>query len=187
MEDISASSEDDKETPAGDEDEPHVVDSDKTPPITSSDKLVELKSKSPVDFLKAILKTKSNLASRDGNSSTTSGSTINEPNARNLLHQIKARIFDIDLVAALRKDASLLFTLKNLLKKVDLLNISPKVSQVLISLSALLDQINAELLRGHATSHKLHTSIKEHGSFWEAANASRTKIENMENNYQALE
>lgn len=132
MEDISTSSEEDKEAFADDEGEPdtthermtqakassaklnergitqpfgtiasHVVDSNETPPIISSDKLIELKSKSPADFLKVILKMKGNLTSMDGNSSTSSGGIVNETTARDLLRQIRARIFDVDLYGIL--------------------------------------------------------------------------------------
>src|SRR3954470_219003 len=64
-----------------------------------------------------------------------------------LLHQIRERFFETNLVEALSKDSTKYYGLNNLLKKMDLLLVPEKVSEVIVLLSSLIEQLQSNLLR----------------------------------------
>lgn len=62
-----------------------------------------------------------------------------------LLKNIKEKAFDIDLLQVLENDPFACFRIKDILKRVGTLTISPKVTNIIMELGLLIDQIIADL------------------------------------------
>ncbi|XP_058788452.1 uncharacterized protein LOC131662626 [Vicia villosa] len=142
--------------------------------------LEQLKNTDPVSFLKAMMNAKSVLpimVETSLNILVESGTGNDTPN---LLRQIKKKFFETNLIEVLSKDSTSCFGLNNLLKKVDLLQVSDEASQVIVSLSSLLDQLQADNLRKREVDQKLNTKVTSHSSSWKAANESTTKEEEID-------
>lgn len=90
---------------------------------------------------------RSSSSNRGDTSSTASGGIVGEKPSYSLLRQIKEKFFNVDLIQAIREDTTICFGFKNLLKKVDVINTYEEVSQVLISLSFLLYQLQFDYVR----------------------------------------
>lgn len=80
----------------------------------------------------------------------------------------------------MRNYVNICFSLKNLLKKVDLLSVSEGVSHVFISLDFLIEQLQSDQLRKGEISQKLNTKVSAKTSSWNVANESIVKVEAME-------
>src|SRR4051812_6841068 len=65
--------------------------------------------------------------------------------------------------------------LKQLLKKVDLLLVSKEVSDVIVLLGSLLDQLHSNILRQNNVNEQLATKMASHSSSWKAATEATNK------------
>lgn len=133
----------------------HATTSTNTPWIPSKAEQDKLKATSPARFLKAMMSARSSSSIKGRDSSTTSGEKAIESASQSLLHQIKEKIFDVDLVYGVRSNVNICFGLKEFQKKEDVLTISDEVSQELISLGFLIDQLQSNKLRKQDVSQKI--------------------------------
>lgn len=118
-----------------------------TPQKFSQDELDNLKETNTVGFLKAMMNARSSSSEKGGTSLTISGDKPVEPTSQSLLRQIKEKVFDNNMIQAINDSVNSCFGLKDLLKKVDVLSVSGEVSQVLITLGFLIDQLQSDQLR----------------------------------------
>lgn len=117
--------------------------------------LEELKWSNSIDYLKAIISAKGSSNEKCISSSTVSGGQSKSEYVDNLLKLIKEEVFDVDLLQVLKNDPSACFWIKDLMKRVDILNTSPKAPNILMELGLLIDQINADLQRVKDASTKI--------------------------------
>src|SRR4051812_12249191 len=130
--------------------------------MLTSAELERLKNTHPVSFLKAMMNAENVSPIRVEPSSNILAESDKGNDIPNLLRQIKKKFFETDLSEVLSKDSTSCFGLNNLLKKVDLLLVSKEVSQVIVSLSSLVDQLQADTLRKQDVDEQLNTKVTSH-------------------------
>ncbi|XP_058777297.1 uncharacterized protein LOC131651646 [Vicia villosa] len=157
-----------------------VATSKQTPIVLTSIELERLKNNDPVNFLKAMMNAKNVSPIRVEPSSNILAESDKGNDISNLLCQIKKKFFETNLIEALSKDSTGCFGLKNLLKKVDLLLVSEEVSQVIVSLSSLVDQLQVDTLRKRDVDEQLNTKVTSHSSSWKAAGDATIKAGTLE-------
>ncbi|XP_058764108.1 uncharacterized protein LOC131637531 [Vicia villosa] len=139
--------------------------------------LEQLKNTDPVSFLKTMMNADNVSPIRLETSSNVLVEGDKKDDIPDLLHQIKEKFFETNLVEGLSKDPTSCFGLSNLLKKVDLLLVSEEVSQVIVSLSLLIEQLQAEILRKRNIDEQLKAKVTSHSSSWKAAGDATKKAD----------
>lgn len=123
----------------------------------SSEELEALKWSKPAEYLKEIISARGSSNEKYSSSSTVFGGRSKSESAHNLLKKIKEKSFDVDLLEVLESDPSACFGIKDLLKRVDILNISPEVADIITDIGLLIDQIIVDLHRVKDASTKIRS------------------------------
>ncbi|XP_050915494.1 uncharacterized protein LOC127130548 [Lathyrus oleraceus] len=142
----------------------------------SPEELEALKRGKPAEYLKAIISARGGSNDKCSSSSIVSGGRYVSESADDLLKKIKEKAFDVDLLQVLENDPSACFGIKNLLKQVDILTNSLEVTDVIMELGLLIDQIIADLQRIKDASTKIQNKIETKAAEWEAGNESTTGV-----------
>ncbi|XP_058726349.1 flocculation protein FLO11-like [Vicia villosa] len=138
-------------------------------PAPTPSELEQLKHADPLSFLKIIMNVDtSSSPSPDAIPVATVGSG-NQEDTSSLLRQIKERFFDVNLVDLLIRDPLKSHGLNQLLKKVDLLQVSTTVSDVLVLLGSLVEQLQADILRKRSIERELSEAMASRDSSWNSA------------------
>ncbi|XP_058739472.1 uncharacterized protein LOC131611475 [Vicia villosa] len=154
-----------------------VTTSKQAPAMPTPSELEQLKKTDPVSFLKTMMSIDS--ASFLGTPSTVLAGAGEKDDISKLLHQIRERFFETNLVEALSSDSTKYYGLNNLLKKVDLLLVLVEVSEVIVLLSSLIEQLQSNLLRKRDIDGQLTAKMTSHSSSWEAANNATKKADTL--------
>lgn len=94
-----------------------------------------------------MMSARSSSSEKGASSSTTSGDKTSGNAGISFLCQIKENFFDIDLIQIMTNNANACIGLKELVKKVDILTVSSKVSKVVIESGFLIDHFQADHFR----------------------------------------
>jgi len=138
-------------------------------PAPTPSELEQLKHADPLSFLKIIMNVDtSSSPSPDAIPVATVGSG-NQEDTSSVLRQIKERFFDVNLVDLLIRDPLKSHGLHQLLRKVDLLQVSTTVSDVLVLLGSLVEQLQADILRKRSIERELSEAIASRDSSWNSA------------------
>ncbi|XP_058744010.1 uncharacterized protein LOC131616644 [Vicia villosa] len=154
-----------------------VTTSKQAPAMPTPSELEQLKKTDPVSFLKTMMSIDN--ASSLGTSSTVLAGTGDKDDITKLLHQIREKFFETNLVEALSKDSTKYYGLNNLMKKVDLLLVPVEISEVIVLLSSLIEQLQSNLLRKRDIDGQLTAKMTSHSSSWEAANDATKRVETL--------
>ncbi|XP_058772354.1 serine/threonine-rich protein adg2-like [Vicia villosa] len=111
------------------------------PAIPTPSELEQLRQTDSLSFLKTMMNIDSTSALASEASPTVQTKSGDKEDTPGLLHQIKENFFETNLVEILSKDSTRCHGLKQLLKKVDLLLVSKEVSDVIVLLGSLIDQL----------------------------------------------
>ncbi|XP_058741637.1 uncharacterized protein LOC131614024 [Vicia villosa] len=131
--------------------------------------LEQLKQTDPLSFLKAMMDIDNISPSELETSPAVQPESGNKEDTSVLLHQIKEKFFKTNLVEILSKDPIKSRSLNQLLKKVDLLLVSNEVSEVIVLLGSLIEQLQSNILRRCHIEEQLTTNMASHSSSWKAA------------------
>src|SRR4051812_7610473 len=131
--------------------------------------LEQLKQTDPLGFLKAIMNVQTPSSSDLNVSPVATADSSDKEDIPSLLRQIKERFFGINLVDVLNRDPVKSHYLNQLLKKVDLLQVSPEVSETIVLLGSLLEQLQANILRKQNVEKELSETVASHDSSWNSA------------------
>src|SRR4051812_18689074 len=131
--------------------------------------LEQLRQIDPLSFLKAMMNTDNVSPSELETSPAAQTESGNKEDTSGLLHQIKEKFFETNLVEILNKDPTKGHSLNQLLKKVDLLMVSKEVSEVIVLLGSLIEQLQSNILRRRNVDEQLTTKVASHSSSWKAA------------------
>lgn len=96
-------------------------------------------------YLKAIRSSKESSSDKSISASTASGGRSSTDPCNALLQKIKAKIFDVDMFFLLERDSLTSFALKELLKQAEVLELSPEVSEVIMELGLMIDQVVVDI------------------------------------------
>src|SRR4051812_15848365 len=154
-----------------------IRDAKTTPETTSTpapakptpSELEQLKQTDPLGFLKAIMNVNTSSLSEPDVSPAVTADSSDKEDIPSLLRQIKERFFGVNLVDVLNRDPVKSHNLKQLLKKVDLLQVSPEVSEMIVLLGSLLEQLQANILRKQNVEKELSETVASHDSSWNSA------------------
>src|SRR3954464_11597919 len=103
--------------------------------------LEQLKQTDPLGFLKAIMNVNTSSPSELDISPAVTVESGDKEDIPSLIRQIKERFFGVNLVDVLNREPIQSHNLNQLLKKVDLLQVSTEVSEVIVLLGSLIDQL----------------------------------------------
>src|SRR4051812_568561 len=131
--------------------------------------LAQLKQTDPLGFLKAIMNVNTPSPPELNVSLAVTAYSSDKEDIPSLLRQIKERFFGVNLVDVLNRDPIKSHNLNQLLKKVDLLQVSTEVSEVIVLLGSLLEQLQANILRKQNVEKELSKTIASHDSSWNSA------------------
>src|SRR3954468_24518205 len=131
--------------------------------------LEQLKQTDPLGFLKAIMNVNTSSLSEPEVSPAVTADSSDKEDIPSLLRQIKERFFGVNLVDVLNRDPIKIHNLNQLLKKVDLLQVSTEVSEVIVLLGSLLEQLQANILRKQNVEKELSETVASHDSSWNSA------------------
>ncbi|XP_058732817.1 uncharacterized protein LOC131604391 [Vicia villosa] len=131
--------------------------------------LERLKQTDPLCFLKAMMDIDNTSPSEFKTSPVVQPESGHKEDTFVLLRQIKEKFFETNLVETLSKDPIKSHSLNQLLKKVDLLLVSKEVSEVIILLGSLIEQLQANILRKHNVDEQLTAKMASHNSSWKSA------------------
>src|SRR4051812_21583690 len=137
--------------------------------IPTPSELEQLKQTDPLSFLKAMMNIDNTSILTSEASPTIQAKSGDKEDISSLLHQIKDSFFETNLVEFLSKDSMKCDGLKQLLKRVDLLLVSKEVSDVIVLLGSLLDQLQSNILRQNNVNEQLAAKMASHSSSWKAA------------------
>src|SRR3954470_2226634 len=146
-----------------------------TSTIPTPSELEQLKQTDPLSFLKAMMNIDNTSILTSEASPTVQAKSGDKEDISSLLHQIKDSFFETNLVEFLSKDSMKCDGLKQLLKKVDLLLVPKEVSDVIVLLGSLLDQLQANILRQNNVNEQLAAKMASHSSSWKAATEATNK------------
>ncbi|XP_058733272.1 uncharacterized protein LOC131604875 [Vicia villosa] len=122
--------------------------------------LEQLKQTDPLGFLRAIMNVNTSSLSEPDVSPAVTADSSDKEDTPNLLRQIKERFFGVNLVDVLNRDPVKSCNLNQLLKKVDLLQVSPEVSEMIVLLGSLLEQLQANILRKQNVEKELSEILR---------------------------
>ncbi|XP_058779477.1 uncharacterized protein LOC131653371 [Vicia villosa] len=145
------------------------------PAIPTPSELEQLRQTDPLSFLKTMMNIDSISALASEASPTAQTKSGDKEDTPGLLHQIKENFFETNLVEILSKDSTRCHGLKQLLKKVDLLLVSKEVSDVIVLLGSLIDQLQSNILRQNNVNEQLAAKMASHSSSWKAATEATNK------------
>src|SRR3954468_14807398 len=131
--------------------------------------LEQLKQTDPLGFLKAIMNVNTPSPPELNVSPAVTADSSDKEDIPSLLRQIKERFFGVNLVDVLNRDPIKSHNLNQLLKKVDLLQVSTEVSEVIVLLGSLLEQLQANILRKQNVEKELSETMASHDSSWNSA------------------
>ncbi|XP_058772264.1 uncharacterized protein LOC131646146 [Vicia villosa] len=131
--------------------------------------LEQLKQTDPLSFLKAIMNVNTPSPPELNVSPAVTADSSDKEDIPSLLRQIKERFFGVNLVDVLNRDPIKSHNLNQLLKKVDLLQVSTEVSEVIVLLGSLLEQLQANILRRQNVEKELSETKASHDSSWNSA------------------
>lgn len=125
--------------------EPRISSKVTNTPLTQEE-LDDLKNNNLDEYLKAMMRTQAISIEKGSSSWTASGSRSTIETAGQLLQQIREQAFNVNMIQVLGGNLNSSYGIKNMLKKVDILNISPEDVDFVVELGFLLDQVSANLL-----------------------------------------
>src|SRR3954471_7516955 len=131
--------------------------------------LEQLKQTDPLSFLKAIMNVNTSSPSELDVSPAVTVESSDKEDIPSLLRQIKERFFGVNLVDVLSREPIKSHNLNQLLKKVDLLQVSTEVLEVIVLLGSLIDQLQANILRKQNVEKELSETMVSHDSSWNSA------------------
>lgn len=108
-----------------------------TPP--TQEELNDPKKRKPSEYLKAMMGARVSSIEKASSSSTASGSCSTVETTDQLLQQIREQAFDVYLIQVLEGNLNASYGIKNLLKKVDILRISPEATNFKVELGFFLE------------------------------------------------
>ncbi|XP_058782850.1 uncharacterized protein LOC131657469 [Vicia villosa] len=121
--------------------------------------LEQLKQTDPLGFLKAIMNANTPSPQELNVSPAVTTDSSDKEDIPSLLRQIKERFFGVNLVDVLNREPIKSHNLNQLLKKVDLLQVSTEVSEVIVLLGSLLEQLQANILRKQNVEKELSETV----------------------------
>lgn len=117
------------------------------------------------------------------NSSTTSGGHLSVETTHQILHKIRETVFDVNLIQLLESNASACHGIKDLRKKVNVLNIFLEVAYIFFEHGFLLDQISTDLLRKQDATNKINNKMETQEATWDEFSNSSNKVDYLEQSY----
>lgn len=97
-----------------------------------------------------------------------SGGQTTSQSGSEVLHKLKEKAFNTDMIQLLENDTSAAYGIKDLLKQIDVVHASPEVADLVIDLGLLIDCVVANLTPIREASNKIQTKSETQIAEWEA-------------------
>lgn len=138
--------------------------------------LAILKQSQPLEYLKAMLSCRKSSSEKSLITTSASEDQPSSNPADEVLFKIKDKIFKGDLFLLLLADPSSRLTLKALLNQVDLLEISPKVANVILEIDTMIDQVVADHKLLPQLTGEIERKFGSEAASWDVATKSTNKV-----------
>lgn len=130
--------------------------------------------------MKAIISARGSSSEKSPSTSTVSGGPTTSQSGSEVLHKLKEKAFDIELIQLLENDTSASYEIKDLLKQIDVVHASSDVANLVMDLGMLIDCVVVNLSRIKEASNKIQSKSETQAIEWEATSESIAKSAELE-------
>ena len=141
----------------------------------SKEDLEILKQTDPVSYLNAIIESKSS-SDTSQEIPTLSGKSTETSPLDDALAKVKAQFFKRDLMKTLEGDPTAPSCLKEVLNAVDFEAVAPEISDLIMELHSMIDQVSADYRRQRTFNSQLEVLHGKSSSAWTAVSDSTSRI-----------
>lgn len=139
-----------------------------------------IKRNKPLEYLKAIISVRGSSSDKSLSTSTVSGGQTTSQSGSQVLQKLKENSFNTDLIQLLENDTSASYGIKDLLKKIYVVQASLEVADLVMDLGLLIDCVVADLTRIREASSKIQSKSETQTAEWEATTESIAKSVELE-------
>lgn len=146
----------------------------------SIEELDILKQNQPLEYLKAMLICMERSSEKILSTASTSDDQPSSTPANEVLSKMNEKVFKGDLFLLLLAGPSSPLTLNALVNQVNLLEVSPKVANVILEISTLIDQVVEDLKLLPQLTGEIEKKTGSEAAAWDAATESTNKAMELE-------